>query len=27
VSFSRSRRQGSARNYLMALTREGKLLH
>jgi ABC-type branched-subunit amino acid transport system substrate-binding protein len=27
VSFSRSNRQGSARNYLMALTREGKLLH
>jgi branched-chain amino acid transport system substrate-binding protein len=27
VSFSRTRRQGSARNYLMALTREGKLLH
>lgn len=27
VSFSRTRRQGSARHYLMALTREGKLLH
>jgi ABC-type branched-subunit amino acid transport system substrate-binding protein len=27
VSFSRSNRQGSARNYLMALTREGQLLH
>jgi ABC-type branched-subunit amino acid transport system substrate-binding protein len=27
VSFSRTDRQGSARNYLMALTREGKLLH
>jgi ABC-type branched-subunit amino acid transport system substrate-binding protein len=27
VSFSRSNRQGSARNYLVALTREGKLLH
>ena len=27
VGFSRSNRQGSARNYLMALTREGKLLH
>jgi len=27
VSFSRTRRQGSARNYLLALTREGKLLH
>lgn len=27
VSFSRTRRQGSARNYLMALTRDGELLH
>jgi ABC-type branched-subunit amino acid transport system substrate-binding protein len=27
VGFSRSNRQGSARNYLMALTREGQLLH
>ncbi|MEO8717460.1 MAG: ABC transporter substrate-binding protein [Burkholderiales bacterium] len=27
VSYSRSNRQGSARNYLMALTRDGKLLH
>jgi ABC-type branched-subunit amino acid transport system substrate-binding protein len=27
VSFSRSNRQGSARNYLLALTREGTLLH
>lgn len=27
VSFSRTRRQGSGRNYLLALTREGTLLH
>ncbi|MGH8708694.1 MAG: ABC transporter substrate-binding protein, partial [Burkholderiales bacterium] len=27
VSFSRTRRQGSARNYLLVLTREGTLLH
>jgi len=27
VSFSRSNRQGSARNYLLALTRDGELLH
>jgi len=27
VSFSRTRRQGSARSYLLALTREGTLLH
>lgn len=27
VSFSRNNRQGSARGYLMALTRDGKLLH
>jgi hypothetical protein len=27
VSFSRTRRQGSERNYLMTLTRDGKLLH
>ena len=27
VGFSRSNRQASTRNYLMALTRDGKLLH
>ncbi len=27
VAFSRTNRQGSARNYLMALTRDGELLH